>query len=214
MSTPPYTGPALNLAAFNCPRCQAFSNQAWYEVQYHTGRGYRALKSVRFAICRHCAEFSLWVGDRMVDPSGSTAPLPNPDLPKALFADYEEARSVLASSPRSAAALTRLVIQKLCKELGQSGEHLFGDIAALVKGGLSVRVQQALDVVRVIGNNAVHPGQLDVDNAETAIQLFQLVNIIVEQTISQPKDIDALYASLPETQRKAIEQRDKRDVES
>jgi hypothetical protein len=151
----------------------------------------------------------------MVDPSSSIAPPPNPDLPEPLLNDFEEARAILAASPRGAAALVRLLIQKLCVALDQPGENINADIAALVRAGLPVRVQQALDVVRVIGNNAVHPGQIDVDDVNTATQLFHLVNIIVDYTISQPKHIEELYASLPESQRKAIEKRDsKQDVQS
>ena len=52
-------------------------------------------------------------------------------------------------------------LQKLCKVLGQSGNNINEDIKALVESGLDPRVQKALDAVRVVGNNAVHPGQMD-----------------------------------------------------
>jgi hypothetical protein len=75
--------------------------------------------------------------------------------------------------------------------------------------GLPVQVQQSLDIVRVVGNNQVHPGTLDVrDDATMAETLFELVNIIVEDRIARPKQIAALYAKLPETSRKQIEARD------
>lgn len=112
-------------------------------------------------------------------------------------------------SPRSSAALLRLAIQKLCTELGQPGKNLNADIGELVKQGLSVRIQQSLDIVRVVGNNQVHPGVLDVrDDPVIALTLFELVNVIVEDRIARPKQIDALYAKLPESSRKQIEERD------
>jgi hypothetical protein len=79
-----------------------------------------------------------------------------------------------------------------------------------VKKGLPVQVQQALDIVRVVGNNAVHPGQLDLkDDRQTANQLFGLTNLIVEVMITQPKHVNALYQTIvPEPQRRAIQQRD------
>jgi len=44
--------------------------------------------------------------------------------------------------------------------------------------------------VRVIGNEAVHPGKLDLkDDRDTATRLFKLVNIIAEQMISNPKHV-------------------------
>jgi hypothetical protein len=73
-------------------------------------------------------------------------------------------------------------------------------------------VQKALDVVRVIGNNAVHPGQIDLkDDVETASHLFHLVNLITDVMVIQPRHVDALYEALPETARKAIEKRDGED---
>jgi hypothetical protein len=105
--------------------------------------------------------------------------------------------------------LLRLAVQKLCKHLGGAGDNLNHDIAALVRKGLPARVQQALDVVRVIGNNAVHPGEIDLrDDRATAEGLFRLVNLIAEIMISQPKHVSDMFASLPEGARKAIETRD------
>jgi hypothetical protein len=70
--------------------------------------------------------------------------------------------------------------------------------------------QQALDTVRVIGTNAVHPLMaLDLrDDAELATKLFTLINGIVEDTISRPKAVAAIYSALPERQLKEIEVRD------
>jgi len=123
--------------------------------------------------------------------------------------DYEEASTILDLSPRGAAALLRQAIQRLCVHLGEKGDNINADIAALVEKGLDVRVQQALDVVRVIGNNAVHPGQIDLrDDRATAEKLFGLVNLIAENRISQPKHVAEMFGALPEGARKAIERRD------
>lgn len=133
----------------------------------------------------------------------------NSDLPEDVAIDYAEASSVLQKSPRSAAALLRLAVQKLCIALGEKGRDLNTDIGNLVKKGLPTKVQQALDVVRVIGNNAVHPGQLDLrDDPETATSLFRLINLIAEKMITEPREIDAVYAKLPDGSRKQIEERD------
>jgi hypothetical protein len=161
------------------------------------------------AVCNHCNQFSIWINAKLAFPFARTAPAPHPDIPEAIKADYEEARAVFGSSPRSSAALLRLVIQKICIELGQAGESLNKDIGALVAKGLPVQVQQALDIVRVVGNNQVHPGVLDIrDDAPMATSLFELVNIIVENQIAGPKQVASLYAKLPETARKKIEERD------
>lgn len=145
----------------------------------------------------------------MLVPNDAAAPMPHPDIPEELKEDYEEARGVLAKSPRSSAALLRLCIQKLCAVLGEKGKNINDDIAELVKKGLPVPIQQALDIVRVIGNEQVHPGELDVrDDPEIAGQLFELINLIVEDRIARPKQIQALYSRLPQGKRDAIAKRD------
>ncbi len=131
-------------------------------------------------------------------------------MPADVTKDYDEAREILLSSPRSAAALLRLCVQKLCIVLGEKGDNINEDIGSLVTKGLSPHVQRALDIVRVVGNEQVHPGTLDVrDNLEIALKLFALVNFIVDDQISKPKVIAELYTQIPTPKLKSIENRDK-----
>jgi len=145
----------------------------------------------------------------MIYPQRGEAPPANPDMPEKSRRDYNEASTILDLSPRGAAALLRLAVENLCGELGDPAKSINENIKAMVAGGLDRRVQQALDAVRVVGNNAVHPGQIDLkDDRALAESLFRLLNLIVEKMISEPKHVDDLYASLPESARQAIAKRD------
>jgi hypothetical protein len=151
----------------------------------------------------------LWHGDVMIYPPVVTAPPPHPDLPAVPLASYEEARQVVGVSARAAAALMRLALQQLLPELGTTKIKLNDAVAELVANGLPRKIQQAMDAVRVVGNNAVHPGQIDLrDTPEIALALFNLVNLIVEQMITQPRAIEELYGRLPQEALDQIENRD------
>jgi hypothetical protein len=209
MVMPPERPPSYQDAGFTCPHCQAFAEQVWCATllqdpvhgQFQEDRLY-------LCRCRHCENPSLWWQREMVYPDTATAPMPNADLSDDIKHDYLEARSIMARSPRGAAALLRLCIQKLCIELEESS-NVNVAIGSLLKKGLDPRIQQSLDIVRVVGNNAVHPGQIELaDNAEIAMQLFRLVNLIADVLITQPGQVAALYSELPSGARDAIEQRD------
>lgn len=168
-----------------------------------------SLLNVFVARCSHCKDLSVWIHEKLVFPQSGKAPPANPDLSDDIRRDYEEASSILDRSPRGAAALLRLAIQKLCKELGLPGNNLNEDIGTLVTQGLHQQVQKALDAVRVIGNNSVHPGEMDLrDDRSTAVSLFELLNLIAEKMLSEPKRINEVYDNLPEGARNAIEDRD------
>ncbi|WP_207895827.1 DUF4145 domain-containing protein [Hymenobacter gummosus] len=169
-----------------------------------------SVPELQAAQCAHCQQHSLWLSGSMIYPFGGAAPLPNPDMPADVKQDYEEARNILSISPRGAAALLRLAVQKLMVHLGEPGHNINDDIASLVRKGLPVRLQQALDSVRVVGNNAVHPGQLDLrDNAELATQLFTFLNIIVTNRITEDRMIDQFYSeTIPTNLQQAITNRD------
>ncbi len=146
----------------------------------------------------------------MVYPLTGNVEMANPDLPENIKNDYNEAKDIVNISPRGAAALLRLAVQKLCIHLGEKGKNINDDIESLVKKGLPKTMQQALDSVRVVGNNAVHPGTIDLnDKIEIAYALFGFVNVICEVLISQPKKIQEFYEkNIPEGIRNGIEKRD------
>ena len=63
--------------------------------------------------------------------------------------------------------------------------------------------------MRVIGNEAVHPGTLDLrDNRAVANALFKLVNFIATKLITEPNEIISIYGSLPKDKLDAITKRD------
>ncbi|PQO29097.1 hypothetical protein C5Y96_15180 [Blastopirellula marina] len=180
-------------------------------MEVNVGRGLSQYDLAGFAVsfCFHCSEPAFWYNSNVIFPDISTAELPNGDLPDDIREDFDEARSILGRSPRGAAALLRLAIQKLCIHLGQPGKNINDDIKALVANGLSPSVQMALDSVRVIGNDAVHPGTIDLrDNRDTATTLFRLVNFVAAKMISEPKEVSDIFTSLPQSKRDAITKRD------
>lgn len=96
--------------------------------------------------------------------------------------------------------------------LKQKGKDLNAEIGALVKKGLGADLAKAMDVLRVVGNNAVHPGQIDLkDDKATALKLFDALNLVIERLISTPKKIEGLFQGLPKSALGQIEKRDKKD---
>jgi hypothetical protein len=61
----------------------------------------------------------------------------------------------------------------------------------------------------------LHPGQISAADANesVALGLFLLVNLIVEQAITQPALTESLYGNLPPEKLEAIERRDRRALE-
>lgn len=130
-------------------------------------------------------------------------------MPESVKMLYLEASSIYDKSPRAACALLRLAVEQFCNELGETGA-IDKMIGSLVQKGLPTIVQKALDAVRVIGNKAVHPGQIafDVDDKSTAETLMKLLNIITERMISEPKEINGIFDALPQSAKDSIKKRD------
>ncbi len=163
------------------------------------------------ASCESCGHISLWMGGKIVFPKGMPTDPPNNDLNEEIKSLYNEASKILTDSPRGSTALLRLALQMLLKQIGKEGKHINNDIKELVKSGLSVKVQKALDLLRVVGNNAVHPGLINIDdNRDVALKLFRILNIIADEMITKPKEIDTLYKDVvPDETKIHIANRDK-----
>ncbi len=234
----PYVAPERDKKAFHCPHCNVMAQQEWQRLVWEDWFDYVKPQRMDYeeppvpdsdeeepqvnldpdnsdmlAICecQHCKGVSVWLHKQMLYPDGY-APPPNPDLSDEIKRDYLEASSIVNKSPRGAAALLRLCVQKLCDQVGAKGDKINEQIGYLVREkNLDERIQQSLDIVRVIGNESVHPGRMDIrDDKETAMRLFTLINLIADTMITQPKQIQEMYDKLPDGKKKGIENRDKR----
>ena len=209
-----YFAPEFRKDKFHCPHCDVLAHQVWSQLRFNVGglRGSGNLNEVPNLVASHCERcyfYALWMKEKLIWPNVAGAPFPNPDMPDDVKEIYEEARSIVNASPRGAAAMLRLAIQVLMPHLEEEGKNLNKDIGNLVKKGLLPGVSKALDAVRVIGNESVHPGQLDLkDDRDTVRVLFHLINTIIDQMISRQNAVDEIYKMLPEEKKAQIERRD------
>lgn len=215
--TQKYTEPSFDKNSFTCPHCNTLSLMEFLRLNYSNthcrvvGKENNQCDSwVGIATCYNCKKKIVWINNHYIYPD-IVAEEANLDMPESVKQLYNEAGLIYNKSPRAACALLRLAIDRLCNELGETDRDINKNIGALVKKGLPQSVQQALDVVRVVGNKAVHPGQIafDVDDKATATMLMRLLNIIVDRMITEPNEIDSLYQELPESVRESIDKRDK-----
>ncbi|MGF1689078.1 DUF4145 domain-containing protein [Photobacterium japonica] len=213
-----YVAPSFGGKSFHCPFCGAYSHMTWDRL---IGGGHTATRTVQ-ATCSCCEENSIWKGTEfsgfsitdgfMIFPDVNSAPQPEVDMPEDVKTDYLEAASIFSRSPRGAAALLRLALQKLCKHLGEKGENINQDIRNLAASNvLPPLVVKVADTVRITGNNAVHPGEMnDEDFDSVASKMFDLLNFIVKKGISEPQELEALYQLTPEGPRKSAEEKDQK----
>ena len=139
MAKVPYTPASYHDNAFNCPFCGAYADQNWHAIT--SPRIVGIIEDIELCRCGHCYRFSIWNEGAMVLPDSGEVESPNEDLSEEIKQDYSEAVSILQKSPRGAAALLRLAVQKLCIQLGENGKDINTDIGNLVKSGLSPTIQ-------------------------------------------------------------------------
>lgn len=213
--------PSFRERSFTCIHCSTLTTMGWAQL---IAEPYGQAYSTKFWLCQctHCQGESVWMDgatlsstqrSNLIFPYDVSAQAAHECLPDACKPDFEEAREICGRSPRGAAALLRLCLQKLLGHIGGTGEHIDTDIKTLVARGLDAHVQQALDVIRVTGNNAVHPLEMNLeDDHDSVLVLFEMINFIVEERISRPLKTQDRFANLPEKARLAIEKRDKPKV--
>lgn len=216
--------PTNSNPAFICPHCNLKSAHSWEYGFQETLKKIETselfddnLNYPRYLIqstCLSCNERAIWHKDSTTEEILYPIYIenivePNLDMPEHVRKTYTEASTILNDSPRAATALARLALEELLTSLEVKGKNINEQIGNLVQLGLSVKVQKALDALRVIGNNAIHPGKIEnLDNADSAKSILELLNFIVEELITKPKEIESIYASLPEGVLDAIEKRD------
>lgn len=217
--------PEYRKDVFVCPQCGTQATQYWTDVWIGhlfddgDGKDDRRVMRQDFAECdcSACDKKSLWhqaeSGSIMLWPPAKQGPMPSDDMPSVVRDLYEEARSVEHVSPRSAAALLRTATELLLREfLADEAARLDSAIGRLVsEGKLDKQTQQAADLLRLTGNDAVHPSQLQIagDDAKVGLSLFQLLNILVHRLITVPAQLQTMFDGLPEGKRQHVMDRDR-----
>jgi hypothetical protein len=221
MSKPEYFPPVLGKGEYHCPHCNVYAKQFYAHLHAINNFNWASIVDQQDKFnsplprewvvtkCQRCGNVVIWHDGNMIYPRAMIAPLPNSDMDGQIKSDYIEAGTVFSDSPRAAAALLRLALQKLCKRLGEKGENINEDIKKLVAKGLNPLVQKSLDALRITGNNAVHPGEIDLEEEpEKVLKLFELLNFIANKMITEPREIESFYSALPEGARDAVKKRD------
>lgn len=219
-------------SAFVCPHCSSYAQQDWqfiitmsrdipdgygsidyvdyYEIIDSGGPQVKA--KIAFSDCKVCSESAVWFREKMIYPRKTVIEKPHALMPDEVREIYDEAAAVYDLSPRSSTALLRLALELLLPHLGVEGKGIDDMIGKLVgKGTISEEIQMAMDSLRVIGNNAVHPGNIEMENEDdssVSMSLFELLNYIVTQTIANKKRTEKIYSILPKSALKSIERRD------
>lgn len=206
--------PTFNKDSFHCPHCGVLSQQIWRSLYSDVYNLSSAIQDLDIVYCQNpeCKKYSLWKDQTMIFPQKILMPIAHIDMPEDVKEIYNEARQVSNLSPRAAAALLRVVLEKLTIYLGEKDGELNTRIANLSKKGLPQKVIQSLDIVRITANEGgSHAGEIDLtgaDNLGIVYKLFWLINFIVEKMISEPKHIEEMFSTLPKDKIKGITERD------
>ncbi|HFR4183370.1 TPA: DUF4145 domain-containing protein [Bacillus cereus] len=216
--------PKCDEKVFTCPHCKSKTKHHWTTIEKHPG-AYRLVFSsyvpestgpkakpyiiteenkkkhmkLKVSVCDICEQVTLWYAEKMLFPSAYNVEDPNADMPEEVKVLYNEAREIINLSPKSSCALLRLALEKLLVHLGCSkNKKIVENIRAMKEQGkIDEYVHAALESVRIIGNKAVHPGKIDIDDQpKYAYTLFGLLNYVVDELISRPARIKAFRESI------------------
>lgn len=222
-----------------CPYCEALTSNYLIEIgsvedSIRTGDG----TNFFIAKCVVCRKNTLYVEKtEIVTPSNPRAavvstkvlfrkilypmqtidpeiPKPSEYMPEDVKKLYNEARSVFNLSPRSSGALVRITLERLIKR------HILTDDTGRLNdmiGKLSVTfpdyITQLMDNIRTSGNDNAHDDLSkihDNENSKKVIKLFEFINFIC-RIININEESNRMFNNIPESKRKAIEGRNKRN---
>lgn len=227
------TRPRESATRFVCPhaRCGAFAQQSWFDLGMPDEDGFltyletkptasesspfdgQRINIWRTAQCGACYNWSIWRNGMMVHPQPRLGRPAHDDMPEDVKELYEEASAVSRVSRRAGAAMARVVVERLIKQIDDeapSNANLAARISRL-QGRVSTPLGQMLDVVRVSGNTAVHvddnPSEIavmvlnDTEGPELVALLLEVANDLVDELITRPRRSQDLHSRLPESVR-------------
>lgn len=220
-----FENPEYKKMAFTCPSCSVYSKHDWVSESVNETSGHftgrilygskEVINELSICKCQNCGYISFWYKKELAWPLITNVEPALEEMPDDIKNLYNEARSIVQLSPKGSCAILRLALQKLCNRLVEHDENedINNAIKELVVRGLPPTLQEAMDTVRIVGNEAVHPGEINLDdNKQLAYAMFRLINIIIEKMLVEPKEIKELYYLMPKSKLQGIENRDKKTV--
>lgn len=123
-------------------------------------------------------------------------------IPQAIRTDYEEACTILDSSPKAAATLARRCLQGMIHDFWDIHAKTLNAEITMLKDKVPASQWMAIDALRKIGNIGAHMEHdvnliIDVDSSE-ARQLIRLIEHLLEKWYIDRHDAEMLYADLTE----------------
>jgi hypothetical protein len=141
------------------------------------------MANLHISNCHSCNGFSLWVRGVLVFPTRIDK------TPELVEEDLEEAAAILNKFPRGATALMRVCIQKLVPLLEDNGKELNQRVSSLVRKGLEMEIQQAMDVLQVLRSDSTQLNPLGSEaDRETALRFLDSLKEVLERRMSQNRD--------------------------
>jgi hypothetical protein len=116
------------------------------------------------------------------------------EIPEIYREDFQQAKLIVALSPKASAALSRRILQNILREhYGIKENNLYGEIGKfLEREDLPSHISQVVDAIRNIGNFAAHPTKnkhtgeiVEVDPGE-AEWMLEVLEALFDFTFVQP----------------------------
>lgn len=216
--------------SFVCPHCGTLSQHIWSPMHTRNSKG-AVLQmqepvtvagqspptwSASLCTVSTCRRYCLWRKQELMYPLANAAglPLPNAAMPDAVRGLYEEAVVVFGVSRRAGAALARATLEALLRHIDpDAGKANLDERMARMEGRLSTTLWDTLDLVRHVGNKALHvsgvPDEavvlvLDNEDDEVGPALFEIINDVVDETIVKERKRARLAELIPESVRENI----------
>lgn len=153
------------------------------------------LDDVYVTICDHCHKPTIWLNDNQtlkpVLPSDNQYPSASDKMPQKVKDLYNQAGSIADKSPRAANAMLRSAIEELMYIIMKTQGDLNDMIdRAYNKNIITTHIKKSLHSIRLLGNNALHPNQIRIEDDVDTNDIFNIINHIVDVTIHHQEVIE------------------------
>lgn len=197
-----YIAPKLKEERFTCPKCQIPTYHTWYE--HLAGHGIKGnsnaiwdLSEHSLCTCRNCTQLLFWYKEEIYLPSLLEHPIPDKALSKEATDLFQEARNTYRTSAGASAALGRLALQHLLRDLGEPGENLHEEVKRLIARGVPKDVERILEAIGIQGEKSLHPGMIHLNEKKEHVPaLLEVINIIADVLMQNTRKADDLLKKL------------------